>query len=169
MATERSQQCFLLDKMEIYYRLAGGPAAIGWEHRHSCATAARNDLLWSFFPGDIGIRAGGKAFETDFGWVPILHFTLSLVVIYENLSKAADAVEAYIFTEALGSIKFTRSQDLVVIEPSFRAVTVIDQMNAMRAAVKSFTERVILNLGSAHPSLLENPLTSEIVARSENL
>ena len=42
-------------------------------------------------------------------------------------------------------------------------------MAAMRVAVKSFTERVILDLGSAYPSLLENTLIDEMIAKANHL
>ena len=76
--------------MEITYHLASGPNGIGWEHRHNCATAPRTDLLWSFFPGNVGIKEGEDPFETNFEWVPILHFSLSMIAIYESLSKVGD-------------------------------------------------------------------------------
>jgi hypothetical protein len=155
--------------MEITYRLAGGPNAIGWEHRHNCATAPGADLLWSFFPGDVGIKEGEDGFETNFGWVPILHFSLSMIAIYESLSKVGDVIERYIFTEADESLSFRRSGTAVVIEPSFSPTRIISHMAAMRVAVKSFTERVISDLGSAYPSLLENTLIDEMFTKANNL
>ena len=155
--------------MEITFRLAGGLNAIGWEHRHSPASATRDALLWSFFPGGVGIKDGEVAFETNFGWVPVLHFALSMIGIYERLLRADDATERYQFTESDDYLTFTRRGVAVAIEPSFCPVRVITQMTSMRAAVRSFTERVISDLGSAYPSLLENPLVGEIITGAENL
>src|SRR5438045_1039937 len=99
--------------MKITYRLADGPKAIGWEHRHSCATAVRGELLWSFFPGDVGIGDGEVEFETNYGWVPVLHFSLSMIAVYGRLSRAEDATERYTFTEADEFLSFQRDKTAV--------------------------------------------------------
>jgi hypothetical protein len=107
------------------------------------------------------LGTGQVEFETNFGWVPILHFSLSMIAVYGSLSKADDAAERYAFTEADEFLSFQRDQSAVHIEPSFRPVRVISPMATMRIAVKSFTEQVISDLGSAYPSLLDNPLAEE--------
>lgn len=155
--------------MEITYRLTIGPNAVGWERRRSCAAASREELLWSYFPGDVGIKEGDAQFKTNFGLIPILHFNLSMIIIYERLASAEDAAEDYTFTEADDSLSFRRSRTSVIIKPSFCPVTVVSQMAAMRIAIKSFTHRVISDLGSAYPDLLRNSLAEEMSARAKDL
>lgn len=155
--------------MEITYHLAVGPNAVGWERRRSCAAASREELLWSYFPGDIGVKEDDARLETDSGLIPILHFNLSMIIIYERLASAEGAAEDYIFTESDDSLSFRRSRTSVIIKPSFCPVTVVSQMVAMRIAIKSFTHRVISDLGSAYPDLLRNSLAEEMSARAKDL
>ncbi|MGW0467601.1 hypothetical protein ACWDX6_20380 [Streptomyces sp. NPDC003027] len=148
------------------YVLENRPDPVGWEHRLDCKEASRRDILWYFFPGDVRIDVNGVDFTTHFGWVPVLHFGLSLVAITESLSESAKSNSEYSFTEADEVISFARTGGMVSVEWSLTPGSARCSFSELRLAVKQFVERIVAELGVGFPSFLDNPVSEEMLRRA---
>jgi hypothetical protein len=167
--TAMSSLCIRGEPMKITYSLERRPDRRGWERDRDCAQASRGDLLWYFFPGDIGIWENDTGFETKFGWVPILHFALSMIDVCEKISTANGPHARYNFTESDDSISFCKDGGTVLIESTFGRYGIEANFVEFRQAVKGFVVRVVADLGSRYPALREVNLVEEIVSRAEEL
>lgn len=150
-------------------RLEERPDPVGWEHRRDPASASRGELLWHFFPGDIFIRVDDNCWETNLGWVPLLHFALSLTDVYARIGIAEDAEAEYNFTESDDEIGFRRSGDIVTISPRSDDFKESCTLLEFRLAAGRFIKDILGDIGTRFPSILETPLAVEIFERSEFL
>ncbi|MGQ4390622.1 hypothetical protein [Streptomyces sp. SAS_270] len=155
--------------IEFGGRLEERPDPIGWEHRRDCASATRGELLWSFFPGDVSIRVDDDYWETDLGWVPLLHFALSLADICMRLNVTGRSDADYHFTESDAEIRFRREGEIVTISPSSDAFEGICTIAELRPAVSRFLFRVLEDIGARFSSILETSLAAEILEKAESL
>ncbi|WP_369244492.1 hypothetical protein [Streptomyces sp. R41] len=155
--------------IEFRGRLEERPDPVGWEHRRDCASATRGELLWYFFPGDVSIRVDSNCWETNLGWVPLLHFSLSLADIYTTLGVAGDTDAKYYFTESDAEIRFHRSGEMVTISPSFGDFQGSCRLSEFRQAIGRFLYDVIEDIGARFSSVLETPLAAEISEKAEFL
>jgi hypothetical protein len=151
--------------VEITYRL--NPEME--ESTRDFGSVGRGDLLWHFFPGDVGLRVDGATIETRFGWVPVFHFALSLIHICQVLAVARDSSSRYVFTEADDSIAFHRNGETVRIEASFGSPVLTCSMIQLCNAVVEFALRIVSEIGASYPSLLENALSEEVVSKAREL
>ena len=155
--------------IEIRGRLEERPDPVGWEHRRECATATRGELLWSFFPGDVSIRVDDKYWETDLGWVPLLHFALSLADICEKLGLREHTGATYHFTESDAEIRFHRSGEVVEISPSSSDFQGVCTLSEFQQAVSRLLYQVLEDAGARYSSVLNTPLAAEISEKAESL
>jgi len=168
-ANLQSRRCTRGEMVELTYRLESGPNFMGWERHRDSGAASRRDLLLSFFPGDIGIITDDAEFETNFGWVPILHFAMSMVTIHEELTAADHVVGRYVFTEATEVLSFRRNGMQVMIAPSFRSTRMTCSVEELRSAIKAFVPQVLSGIGSEYPALSDTDLAREMTSRAEAL
>lgn len=155
--------------MNFSYVLEDEGVLAGWEHSHELSTAGREELLWNFFPGDISICTEDAILETNFGWVPILHFCLSLVGVVRDLLVEENAVARYVFTEADESLTFHRKSNLVTMQSSFSSTLLVCAVVDLRNATMEFAPRVISELGASYPSLLKASIVEEISSMLKRL
>jgi hypothetical protein len=155
--------------IEFRGRLEERPDPVGWEHWRDCTTATRGELLWHFFPGDVAIRVDGNCWETNLGWVPLLHFGLSLAEIYTTLGVTDGSDANYYFTECDAEIRFHRSGEIVKISPSFDDFQETCTLSEFRQAVGRFLHEVLEDVGARFPSILETPLAAEISEKAKFL
>ena len=155
--------------IEFRGRLEERPDPVGWEHRRDCATATRGELLWYFFPGDVSIRVDHNYWETNLGWVPLLHFALSLADICDALGAAGRTHAEYHFTESDAEIRFRRSGEIVGIYPSSGDFQGACTLSEFRQAVSRLLYQVLEDAGARSSSILETPLAAEISERGESL
>lgn len=137
--------------MDIFYRLESGQ--LGWEHRCEIEKATRGELLWSYFPGSVGMREGGSFWVTEFSSVPLLHFALSMTGICEVLLKAKTSDAEYVFTEVDESLQFRRQGALVAVTASFSDSVISCPVDSFKCAVKEFAGTVLEDLTSMYPAL----------------
>jgi hypothetical protein len=155
--------------IELRGRLEERPDPVGWEHRRDCATATRGEILWHFFPGDVSIRVDDDYWETNLGWVPLLHFALSLADICEALGAAERADAEYCFTESDDVIRFHRSGEIVRICPGSGNFQGVCTLSEFRQAVSRLLYQVLEDAGARSSSILETSLAAEISERGESL
>jgi hypothetical protein len=155
--------------MRINYCLGDRSILVGWEHSHGFAAVSREEILWHFFPGDIEIRTNGGGIRTRFGWVPILHFGLSLVHICRMLLTAEKASSQYVFTEADESITFQRLGESLRLQASFDSATLACSVREFCRAVSEFVIRVVSEIGNDYPNFLETPLADEMATEARAL
>jgi hypothetical protein len=154
--------------MEILYHLEEG--TVGWEHRCDIAQASRGELLWHYFPSSVGMRAGNSVWESGFTWVPVLHFGLSMLQIYETLVIGAEEVDThYGFTEGDESLWFRRRGKVVTVRPSFGSATISCSLVELRLATKAFVLKVVSDLSSVYPVLASTGVGLELTAKAETL
>jgi hypothetical protein len=141
------------------------PAVLrGWEHGHDVATAARADLWWSGFPGDVSIAVGAEHISTRFGWVPLLHFASSLVAITGKLAQPGSKT-GYSFTEADDELRFDRGRELVQITATFSQTVLATSLPDLSLAARRFTGRLLDDLTVRYPGLPDNPAITELRER----
>jgi hypothetical protein len=121
-------------------------------------------MLWYFFPGDIGIQAEGGVIETRFGWVPILHFALSMANVLDVISQADNTSISYGFTEADEDIEFTRHGMNIRIEASFESTAVSCSLDEFRQSVTEFVRQVVADMGIKYPPFLATQLADEMLS-----
>ncbi len=134
---------------------------LGWETSRDCSTATRQELLWYFFSGDVGIITDEIEFRSQFGMVPALNFGLALLAAIDDLSRDK-ASFVYTFTECDEWISFTREGELTRIKCSFApgeaVVPYVEYVHSSRA----FVRQLVDDLGMQYPSLMGHTIISEI-------
>lgn len=145
------------------YRPESLAVPIGWEHRRSCDTASKHDLLWHFFPGDIEILVNGTRLATDWASVPALHFVASLHMIKITLAQRDSSTDVYNFTEEAQQIIFRRDGPSLSINCTYAPGVAIAPFNDFAREVPEFGRRLIANLGKEYPSLLVNPYVKSLL------
>jgi hypothetical protein len=153
--------------ISLQYRLTDPAILRGWEHDHDVATAARQDLWWSGFPGDIRIVVDDAEIVTDFGWVPLLHFAASLLRITKKLAEPGGEA-TYTFTEADEVLRFDRARDLIEIEASFSPVTLSTTYPDLLAMTIGFGRHLLTDLAARNPGLDRNPAIIELRDRLQS-
>jgi hypothetical protein len=147
------------------YRLTDPATLQGWEHGHDVGTAAKSDLLWSAFPGDVSVSVGAVEISTQFGWVPLLHFAASIIGITEKLS-AAGSRAVYSFTEADEQLRFDRGRELIQISASFTPEVLSTSLPELSLAAREFVARLVDELSLHYPRLSRNPAVTDLLERS---
>jgi len=147
------------------YRLTDPATLQGWEHGHDVGTAAKSELWWSGFPGDVSISVGADEISTRFGWVPLLHFAASIVGITEELSPPGSSA-VYSFTEADEQLRFDRGRELIQISASFTPEVVSTSLPDLSLAARGFAARLVDELSVRYPRLSQNPAITDLLERS---
>jgi hypothetical protein len=141
------------------------PLRRGWEAERDCGTAAKSDLLWYFFPGDVAINTEDTTFRTSFGWVPALHFVSSQLQVAERVGVSAREYR-YFFTESDDWILYQFGTGVLEVTCSFTQGSLLIQPEDFSNEAQAFATRTIANLADQFPRLLENPAVAEIVGAS---
>ncbi|TCC22328.1 hypothetical protein [Kribbella sindirgiensis] len=147
--------------IEFSYTLTDPAVLPGWEQHHEVAGAPGSDLLWSGFPGDVGITTSEAEIRTRFDWVPLLHIAGELIAIVDRLTDPG-AVATYSFTESADELRFERSRELVRISATFTDSVLTTTMPELSDAVRRFVPAVLDDLTARYPGLAQNPLTTEL-------
>lgn len=146
---------------EIRYTLTDPAILSGWERRADVATAARGDLLWSGFPGDLVIATADGEIGTDFCWVPMLEFALSIVGVVDQLTMPGSTAE-YAFTESDDELTFQRSRELIRISATFTDTVLTTTIPELSDAVRRFAVHLADDLIARFPRFADNPLAAEL-------
>jgi hypothetical protein len=127
------------------------------------AAAAPMELHYDLFLGDVVFRIGDLDMSARWWWVPVLDFALCLDAIARSLEERPDRSGSFEFTESDARIDFRRSDDLVTVTPSYAEGGAEVPLVELRRATEGFLERVMRELGDAHPGLWRNPYIAERV------
>jgi hypothetical protein len=141
------------------------PLRQGWEVQRDCGTAAKSDLLWYFFPGDVVIDGEDTTFRTSFGWVPAFHFVASQLQVADR-AAAGEREYRYFFTESDDWVLYQFDKGGIEVTCSFAQGSLLIQQEDFSNEARAFAARTIASLGNRFPRLLENPAVVEIVGTS---
>lgn len=154
--------------MRFDYRREVRIDPIGWEFTKDVATASRGELLWYYFPGDVYLATADASVDTQFGWVPLLHFAVSMCTRAESIVLAESGSTDYAFTESNDQILFEWSNNTVHISFSFTEVSLASSPRALLLASQEFLARIFRELSAEYPRLLENPVTDTLRAQASH-
>jgi hypothetical protein len=147
--------------INLSYTLTDPAVLAGLEQQDDVSTAARADLLWSGFPGDVGILSADGEISTDFEWVPLLHFASSMVSVVDQLTEPG-TLAGYIFTESDDELRFERGRELVRISATFTDTALTTTIPELSDAVRRFILGLLDDLIDRHPGFAQNPVAGEL-------
>jgi hypothetical protein len=148
--------------LEVTFRPEISAVAVGWERRKSPVKASSQDLLISFFPGDIEIRSQDATFTSNGSWVPLLNFIAGVLQVRDLLSVGGSPEYLYVFTEVSHEINFRRDEDDVIIESTLAPGTIVVGFDELAATVCDFARREIERVDVEFPGMLGHPLVQDL-------
>ena len=141
------------------------PGITGRENRDEVSTLDWETLLWDCFPGDVVIATPLASIQTTLGWVPGLHFALSLFRVSQSLLESRDGETfEYQFTESADKISFVRTGVNVVISATMSESELKVPVLEFRFDCADFLVRTVSALSTRAPGLLRH---ERMVARVE--
>lgn len=124
------------------------------------AAADATALRYRLFPGDVVFRNDDVDFSTQWRWVQVLDFALSLEAIDAALD--ADREARFEFTESDAALDFRLEVNDVVVSSTYAPGLLRVEASEFHAATKRFAQLVIHELCEQHPGLAENPAIRSI-------
>jgi hypothetical protein len=119
------------------------------------ASADSAALRYYLFPGDIVLRGKEADFSTQWGWVQVLDFALSLKAIEETLEREGAA--RLEFTESSAALDFRLENNNVCVSSSYAPGLLRIRSSEFREQVQQFVHGVIRDLCKQHPRMARNP------------
>lgn len=108
------------------------------------ASADSVSLRYQLFPGDIVVRGEEADLSTQWGWVQVLDFALSLQAIEEKLEQRR--VARFEFTESSAALDFRLENDSVCVSSTYASGMLRIRPSEFRDQVKQFVRMVIHDL-----------------------
>lgn len=127
------------------------------------AVADEVALRYRVLLGDIVFKGDGWDFSTNWGWVPIVDFAISMKQIADVLLEHDFAETSFEFTESSASIGFRRNGDIVLISSNYAEGEGRVPLVSLKGDIDSFVRRVVRELPERHPSLRENKLFGQLL------
>lgn len=111
-------------------------------------------LRYDCFLGDVRFVLSGADFSTDWGWIPIFDFALSLRLIGEALVREGSAV--FEFTDSDHVIEFNVNDERVVVRTNYAIGQGAVKLSEFSRATAGFLSRVRTRIEGEFPDLREN-------------
>ena len=118
--------------------------------------ATEEQLHYELFCGDIIFQVNNVDFSTDWGWVPVLDFSVTLARLILSLSKSPKA--AFEFTESESVIEFELINNKVNISASYTESLSTVLYEEFIDVSNIYLTTVLSDLSKKHPSLKENKI-----------
>jgi|GEM_PF-1452357 len=74
---------------------------------------------YDFLLGNVKLVSNDATIEMEWGWIPLLDFSICLFLINKKLSKNPISKDKFEFTDSDQYIEFLRNGNFVIIKPSF--------------------------------------------------
>jgi hypothetical protein len=152
--------------IELDYELSGEWG--GDESRRDLSTADETALRYNVLLGDIKLRIDGVELGTDFGWVPLVDFAVSLMQIAKELGSSSNKKATFDFTESDAAIRFDRRGRIVEISPSYNPASGSVSFDDFVSVVDAFVARFQTDLIGRFPSLSGNPVLTRLLKKNGN-
>ena len=114
-------------------------------------------LRYSIFLGSIILKFKTSKINLDWGWIPLLDFAYSLLLICSNLLKEEYSKEAFEFTESDGVLYFLRKGNLVEITTSFSDESLVLDIDSFKNGVYSFYSELVGQIKNNNEKIIGNP------------
>ena len=114
-------------------------------------------LRYNLFLGSIILKFKTSKINLDWGWIPLLDFTYSLLIICSNLLKEESSKEEFEFTESDGILSFLRKGDLIEITTSFSDENLVLDINSFKKGVNSFYSELVGQIINNNEKIIDNP------------
>ena len=115
-----------------------------------------NLVRYSLFQGDILIEDNGNEIITDWGWVPLLDFTCSLVDIFKHLEENDNQTQEFEFTESNEKIFFNKNKNKIKIYSSFSNDEIIVDYYCFKKEVIINHFNLLNEILEKNPNLISN-------------
>lgn len=127
----------------------------------SLDAADETTLRYRCFFGDVILSFGELDASAGWGWVPILDFALALRTISDRLLGASH-LEVFEFTESDASITFQRTNDDVVIDPSYAPGVAHVPLPELVRSSRGFLTSLLSDLVDRYPQLAGNEFVATL-------
>lgn len=135
--------------IDIDYRLSAKTYGLD-----ELAVATAEDLRYNLFTGDIVLRVSGVDFSTDWGWVPVLDFAVTLAKLAKSLPDNLASV--FEFTESDATIELKLERQKVRVSASYVANSGVVGYDEFVSACHLCAVKLLTGLSSQYPSLKQN-------------
>ncbi|MGB3444019.1 MAG: hypothetical protein WBA97_35225 [Actinophytocola sp.] len=112
------------------------------------------------------MRVGQVKFVTEFAWVPVVHFALSIVTIVDELPDNVPRGSRYNFTESGDSMLFVRNEQSVDISWTVGPQVATCRIDQFAQAAGEFATRVIADLDRDYPGFRSHPVAIEVLDKA---
>lgn len=130
--------------------------------RSHLSEANEVSLRYDLFLGDIRFSINGVDFNCNWGWIPVIDFAASLLLIIRQLEDG-ECAEEFEFTESDARIHFVRQDDTVHLSTTFTKEAVLVSLAELSLAVREFVIETRDKLSTENPELLSNPAFNSLL------
>lgn len=124
-------------------------------------------LRYNVLLGDVRLFVDGVDLGTNFGWVPVIDFAVSLRRLVNELEGESNIERCFDFTESDVSINFIRHGDSVTIKPNYTAKSGIVPFTEFASTVYIFASRLRNELSARFPELEKNAAFLSLMRNGE--
>ncbi|GGN32816.1 hypothetical protein GCM10010109_54220 [Actinoplanes campanulatus] len=133
------------------------------EEEGELAYVSRPDLIQGAFMGDAVLRLHGVDFSTNFGWVTLLDWCLSLTVAVKSL-EFTDST-AFTFSESDDYLEFRLRSGEVTVACSYSPLIAKADFQDLKVAVEGFVDRWLDWIVREFPDALRNKAMPDVYMR----
>ena len=146
--------------IEFSYLIRSSPTTPPIDLSSADAVALRYRCL----AGDVRPRVDTLSIRADWGWVPVLDFSLSMVAVANALVGMDEGHEVFEFTESDETIWFRRERSQLWVGASFVDGSAAVDFSGFDAAARSWLVEVADDLQARYSELTRNPHFIALVA-----
>jgi hypothetical protein len=137
-------------------------------HQINLSSADEMTIRYNLFLGDIVMQIETCDFSTNWGWVPVLDFIISLNDIICELNKHSHFEIIFEFTESEANIKFERDGIFLLVSASYVQGTSKVLFDDFSIELEVFTSRVIKDILNNFPESKNNVWFNQFIKLREN-
>ncbi|PZD77378.1 hypothetical protein [Mesonia sp. K7] len=114
-------------------------------------------LRYYSFQGSVLLKYNNSKINLDWGWIPLLDFAYTLLLICEDLLSEEFSREEFEFTESDGVLYFIRKENSVEISTSFSNEILIMSIVSFQKGVSYFYYELITQVKKINKEITNNP------------
>jgi hypothetical protein len=131
------------------------------------SSVTEEDLRYRVALGNLIFHVGNKDFSAAWGWIPLVDLAASFAEIVRRL-EGGSASETFEFTESEAWVRFERKGEKILVSTSYGEGDGEVALRAISEAVKSFRERLRLDLVRKHSQAADNTAVRKLLGAARS-
>lgn len=114
-------------------------------------------LRYRLFLGDIVLKSDTFRIDLQWGWIPLLDFAYSLILICRSFLNLGSLKESLELTDSDGVVFFSRDKDVIEISTSFSEENLKVDIISFKNGLHNFYSELVGQIINNNANIIDNP------------